>query len=83
MFRLSVLQNQWLIMALMGGLILAFAVAMTYIMMWRPRKETGEVITDVRSLFSLLPLILIILFICILIYGIMYVIILSANPPNI
>ena len=83
MFRLSVLQNQWLIMALAGGLILMLAVALTYIMMWRPRKETGEVITDVRSLFSLLPLILIILFICILIYGIMYVIILSANPPNI
>ena len=83
MFRLSVLQNQWLIMALMGGLILAFAVVMTYVMMWRPRKETGEVITDLRSLLRLLPLILIIIFICILIYQFIYVMVLSMNPPNI
>ena len=83
MFRLNILQNQWLIIALFGGLILIFAVALVYIMMWRPRKETGEVITDLRSLFNLLPLILIILFICILIYQITYVIVLSMNPPNI
>ena len=83
MFRLSILQNQWLIIALMGGLIIMLAVVLTYVMMWRPRKETGEVITDLKSLFNLLPLIVILLFICIVIFQIMYVIILSANPPNI
>jgi hypothetical protein len=83
MFRLSVLQNQWLILALMSGIIIMLAVVMTYLMMWRPRKETGEVITDLRSLFNLLPLIVIILFICIVIYQITYVLIFAMNPPNI
>jgi hypothetical protein len=83
MFRLSVLQNQWLILALAAGLVVMLAVVMTYLMMWRPRKETGEVISDLRSLFHLLPLIVIILFICIVIYQITYVIIFALNPPNI
>jgi hypothetical protein len=83
MFRLEVLQNQWLILSLMGGFIVMLGVIMTYLMMWRPRKETGEVITDLRSLFHLLPLIVIILFICIVIYQITYVIIFALNPPNI
>ena len=83
MFNLNVLQNQWLILALMSGVIVMLGVAMTYLMMWRPRKETGEVITDLRSLFHLLPLIVIILFICIVIYQITYVIIFALNPPNI
>jgi hypothetical protein len=82
MFNLNVLQNQWLILALMSGVIIMLGVAMTYLMMWRPRKDGVEVISSLRSLFRLLPLILIILFVCILIYQITYVIIFAVNPPN-
>ena len=82
MFNLNVLQNQWLILALMGGTIIMLGVAMTYLMMWRPRKDEVEVISSLRSLFRLLPLVLIILFVCILIYQITYVIIFAVNPPN-
>jgi hypothetical protein len=70
-------------MALSGGVIVMLGVVMMYLMMWRPRKETGEVITDLRSLFNLLPLIVIILFICIVIYQITYVIIFALTSPNI
>ena len=82
MFNLNVLQNQWLILALMGGMIVMLGVAMTHIMMWRPRNEGVEVISGLRSLFRFLPLILIILFVCILVFQITYVIIFSVNPPN-
>jgi len=83
MFRLDVLQNQWLILALVGGVVLTLALICAYTMMWRPRNETGEPVTGAKALIRWIPWFLIALFICIVIYQVTYTIILHFYPPNI
>ncbi len=83
MFQLSVLQNQWLILALFGGIVLMLGTVAGYLMMWRPRNESPEPITSGRELIRWIPWILIILFIAIVIYQVASSLILAPNPPNI
>jgi hypothetical protein len=42
MFRLIVMQNQWLMMALLGGLALIGAVVLWYLDLWRQREPAGQ-----------------------------------------
>jgi hypothetical protein len=83
MYQLSVLQNQWLILALFGGIVLTLSFAAFYIAMWRPRIESPEPISGGRALVRWIPLFIIILFICIVIFQITYTVILHFYPPNI
>jgi hypothetical protein len=39
MFRLDVLQNQWLIFTLAGGAAILFATILLFVALWRPRDE--------------------------------------------
>ena len=39
MLRLDVLQNQWLIFSLVGGVAIVLAVILLYTALWRPRRE--------------------------------------------
>jgi hypothetical protein len=83
MYQLSVLQNQWLIMALFSGIVLMLGFIAAYIMMWRPRNESAEPLAGGKALIRWIPWLIIALFISIVIYQIAYTIILSFNPPNI
>jgi hypothetical protein len=83
MFRLSVLQNQWLILALFGGVILMIGLVSAYLMMWRPRIDSLEPVSGGRALTRWIPWILYALLIIIVIYQITYAIILHFYPPNI
>jgi len=83
MFRLDVLQNQWLILAFAGGIVLTLVLICAYMMMWRPRNESAEPITGGKALIRWIPWFIIALFIFIVIFQFVYTIILSNNPPNI
>ena len=39
MFRLDVLQNQWLILTLVGGMAILLATVLLFVALWRPRDE--------------------------------------------
>ena len=83
MYRLSVLQNQWLILALMGGVILMIGLVSIYLMMWRPRIDAPQPVSGGRALIRWIPWILYALLISIVIYQLTYAIILHFYPPNI
>ena len=68
MFRLDVLQNQWVILALAGGLGLMGLMLLMYMALWRAR---GRV-----------PWILIVIWVAAVLYGVGYVLIQSQQPPN-
>jgi hypothetical protein len=68
MFRLDVLQNQWVILALAGGLGLMGLVLLMYMALWRAR---GRV-----------PWILIVIWAAMAVYGVAYVLIQAQQAPN-
>jgi hypothetical protein len=83
MFRLSVLQYQWLTLALFGGVILMISLVSLYLMMWRPRVEAPEPAAGARALIRWIPWILYALLFGILVFQVTYAIVLHYHPPNI
>lgn len=82
MFRINVAQNQWVIFACFGGIVVLLGVVLLYYMMWRPRKETGEEVTGFISFFRTIPLVVIVTIILLIIYQIAHVILYAKHPPN-
>jgi hypothetical protein len=82
MYQLSVLQNQWLILALFGGVVLMLGLVSAYMMMWRPRIEAPESLSGIRALVRWIPWFLFALLIGIIIFQFTYAIILHFYPPN-
>jgi hypothetical protein len=68
MFRLDVLQNQWVILALVGGLGLMGLVLLMYMALWRAH---GRV-----------PWILIVIWVAAVLYAVGYVTIQAQQAPN-
>jgi hypothetical protein len=76
MLHLNVLQNQWIMLALVMGAVLILALALWLVAYWRPRDgETARHRSPV-------PWILILTFAFCIIYVIVYTLMLAANPPN-
>ncbi len=42
MFRLDVLQNQWLVFTLIGGAAILLATILLFVALWRPREEAPK-----------------------------------------
>lgn len=83
MYRLSVLQNQWLILALLGGIILMIGFVSVYLMMWRPRIDSPQPVSGAKALTKWIPWVLYALIISIVVFQVVYSLILAFNPPNI
>ncbi len=83
MYQLSVLQNQWLILALFGGIVLMIGLVSTYLMMWRPRIDAPQSLSGGGALIKWIPWFLYALLISILIFQFTYAVILHFYPPNI
>jgi hypothetical protein len=83
MYQLSVLQYQWLILALGGGMILTLGFAATYLMMWRPRTQSDIPVSGGKALIKWIPWFIIVLFAVIVIFQLTYAIVLHFYPPNI
>jgi hypothetical protein len=86
MFELQVMQNQWLMLALIGGLAVMLVFLLGYPPLWRrrepPIKEGDEKQPGILWLRSFLPWILVIVYGVTLIYSVVYVVRMAFHPPN-
>ncbi len=88
MLRLSVLQDQWLILSLAIGVVLVIGIAGSYLELWRPRKEEGETASDVPNIpgvtwfISYVPWMVALLTVAAGIWGLLYALDKMAHPPN-
>ena len=90
MFRLDVLQNQWLILALIGGSALVLTFILAYLAIWRQREGDGlgtvEHANEAQGVWawlrSFVPWVLIVIVVALFVWGVAYVIWAGANPPN-
>ena len=88
MFRTDVLQNQWLMLALIGGLALVVAMALAYLALWRPRdgaagesgSQGGPAPARPRWI---IPWIIILAFVFAVIFILAYTWMAVFNPPNV
>ena len=86
MLEFNVLQNRWVILALGAGLFSVFVVILFLVELWKPRSDElvgpdeGE--SSWQSVYTHIPWILILTYVGIVVYGIVYTIINSMNPPN-
>jgi H+/Cl- antiporter ClcA len=83
MLHLDVLQNQWLILALVGGAAVLFAVILLFTALWRPREEeesAAEGTEPVRRPF--MPWLIILLFGATAVFMAVYVLRATLRPPN-
>lgn len=91
MFNLYVQQNQWLVVAVLTGTILAILVTLTYQALWRPRKLESEeekqvAITGPASffhwLFTFMPWVLVLIIIGTTLYTITHLHLAATTLPN-
>ena len=90
MFRLSVLQYQWLFLALFGGAATIVGMVLAYLAIWRPRKspdrevaESGyEGCSGLRWYISFMPWVLTLTYVAAIVFGILYAIDKIIRPPN-
>lgn len=87
MFHLEVLQNRWVFLGLFGGIVLVLAMVLTYVALWQPRPPGQFNQPDSRlqgwiPLRLAIPWFLILTYVGVVLYGILYVILVSTTPPN-
>ncbi len=86
MFRLIVMQNQWLMMALLGGLALIGAVVLWYLDLWRQREPAGQGgaldQAPLRRWIRFMPWLLIWLYVVALVWAVAYVLRMAGIVPN-
>ena len=90
MLYLYVLQNKWIVTALLSGAALTLLLCLTYQALWTPRGTEGrsEVIKvkDIRSFFawvtSFVPWVLILVILAAVSFTIVKVLESAAVPPN-
>ncbi len=75
MFRLDVLQDQWLILALGGGLVFILFLALAYLGYWRTPPDEAEAHRPV-------PWLLILVYAAIPVFAIVYLVLRATQPPN-
>ena len=83
MLHLDVLQNQWLIFALVGGAGIVFAMILLFTALWRPREEedaSAEGAGPARR--SFMPWVLILLFGATAVFMAVYTVRAILRPPN-
>jgi hypothetical protein len=90
MFRLDILQNQWLILSLAGGLAAVLVVVLGYIALWRPRDlpptsaTTPGAATDgpaARARRGFVPWVLTVSIVALLAWAVAYTVMMIFIPP--
>ena len=87
MLELNVLQTQWLMMALAGGIVVTLAIIMSYFAIWQPRHGRAAAPRAHHGpawsrWFADIPWILIFVFVAGILFIIAYTIDKSIHPPN-
>ena len=88
MFRLDVLQNQWLIVALVGGTALVLFVALAYVTVWRAARN-GDGSSPLRKEgvgperpAHCIPAIVVVFWVAAALYAVVYIVQAALNPPT-
>jgi hypothetical protein len=86
MFRLDILQNQWLILSLTGGLAAVLVVVLGYLALWRPRElppEAGAAPAEgaPRAGRGLVPWVLTVSIVALLVWAVAYTVMMIFVPP--
>lgn len=90
MLYLYVLQNQWIVITLLAGCVIALLFCLTYQALWLPRgleeKSEKVEVKDVRSFFvwlrSFMPWVVILLFLATAAYTVFEIAENHSIPPN-
>jgi hypothetical protein len=86
MLDFSVLQNQWLILALFGGVAGALVVVLAYLALWRSGGSPGETPPDVpveeTHERGRVPWVLIFIWAAAIVYSVGYVFMKALHPPT-
>ena len=86
MLNLDVLQNQWLILAMFGGLAGALVLVLAYLAFWRVGGTSGgaapEATAAEKSGRGRVPWVLIVLYAAVVVYAVAYVAMKVMNPPT-
>ena len=86
MFRLDVLQNQWLLLALGVGLVLVLCVGLFYLTLWKPRLDplvaSSAKPPVLKWIASFLPALLIVVYASIVVFIVVYTLAMVRHPPN-
>ncbi len=82
MLHLNVLQNQWLIFALVGGAAIVIATILLFMAFWQPREEeeAPEAAAPVRR--SFMPWVIILIFGATAAFMAAYLLRAALRPPN-
>jgi uncharacterized BrkB/YihY/UPF0761 family membrane protein len=82
MIRLSLFQNLWLLMALLGAVALLLAVVLGYLALWQKRQAGGEAPSRRLNALRHVPWVLLVLYAAAACYSLAYVIVRGLHPPN-
>ncbi len=86
MYFLKVVQNQWLMIAVLGGAVGAIIIVLTYIMMWRPRtgQEASDAVQREPWAFTArhVPWLIYFFFATVTVCGVVYAVSKIINPPS-
>ena len=80
MTGLSILQNQWLLLAMCGGTALALGMLLCYLAGWRPRQRAEQ--AGGRSPAAWTPWILIVVYALTIAFVIAFVVMAALRSPN-
>ncbi len=79
MLRLDVLQSQWIVAAIMGGIVLALVTALAYLTFWQPRRRADA---EETSASGRMPLVLVLTYVVMALFIVAYTAFLAFRPPN-
>ena len=86
MLRLDVLQNQWLILALVGGTALVLFVALAYVAGWRGVRNDSDASAKqgggAERSSHRIPAIVVVFWVAAAVYAAVYVALAIMNPPT-
>jgi multisubunit Na+/H+ antiporter MnhB subunit len=81
MFQLNILQDQWAVLALFGGVAAALVIVLSYVAFWRTEAEAPDP-PPAAAQRRQVPWILIVLYAIIIVYAVAYVARNVMNPPT-
>ncbi len=83
MLQYNVQQNEYMILALFGGLALVLLSVLGYMALWRRRRPEVEGAAGFgRWVRSYLPWVLVVTYVATIVFMVAYVWLRAANPPN-
>ena len=79
---MKLLQNLWVLMALMGGLALLLCVVLGYLAMWKERPAGDQPPPRRSGPLRRVPWLLLVLYAAAVVFSVAYVIARGLRPPN-